>query len=266
MTVRRSHLLITGAATLLAAAALSALPSPWSAWRPATCMPAGCFCEGIRDGLVRQPANTVSGLAFVGVGLLVVFSGRMAPGAAPGAGGLLRTRRVYPALFGGAAVLIGLGTAFFHASLTFAGQTVDVLGMYLLVTFLLVYDLSRLAHLSERLMLALYVAGNAGLFLLLVAAPELRRYVFAALVAAVLALEMLLRRRGGVRMRAQYLAGAVLVLGAGFAAWVLDLTGVACDPDSIVQGHAVWHLAGAGAVWLAFLFYISERAFPDVGG
>jgi hypothetical protein len=262
MTARTSHLLVAGAAMLLAVVgvlALSTQPSPWADLRPATCMPDRCFCEATRDSLVRQPINTISGLLFLPVGLLILFSAGAALPAGAAGENLLRSRPVYARLFGGATILVGLGTAFYHASLTFVGQTVDVLGMYLLVTFLLVYNLSRLSPQPQRVVLGLYVAGNAALLVLLVTVPELRRHVFAALVVAVLASELLIRRRRAVRMRTAYLLGGVLVLAAGFGIWVLDLTGVACDPDGWLQGHAVWHMAGAAATWLVFRFYRSEN-------
>lgn len=261
MIVRPSHLLVAGGATVLAGiavVALATLPSPWADLRPATCMPADCFCEGIRDSLVRQPVNTISGLLFLPVGILILLSGWIGPRVGAGGENLLRTRLVYSQLFGGATILVGLGTALYHASLTFVGQTIDVLGMYLLVTYLLVYNLSRMSPLPQRVVLGVYVLGNAALLGLLITVPELRRQAFAALVVAVLASELLIRRNRRVRMRTRYLLGAVLVLASGFLVWVIDLAGVACDPDGWIQGHAVWHLAGAGATWLVYLFYRSE--------
>jgi hypothetical protein len=269
MIVRPSHLLVAGGVTVLAGIAvmaLATLPSPWADLRPATCMPADCFCEEIRDSLVRQPVNTMSGLLFLPVGILILLTGRRGPRAAAGGENLLRTRRVYSRIFGGATILVGLGTALYHASLTFVGQTMDLLGMYLLVTFFLVYNLSRLSPLPQRTVLALYVLGNAALLVLLLTVPELRRHAFAALVVTVLASEIVIRRRRRVRMRTRYLLGAVLVLAAGFLVWVMDLAGVACDPEGWLQGHAVWHLAGAGATWLVFLFYRSETTSPRADG
>lgn len=243
MRPRSSAALAAGLAMAVAAlvAALAALPSPWEGLRPATCMPAGCFCEGIRDAFVRQPANTLSGLLFVPVGAWILRSSGRALG-----------------LLGGAAILVGVGTAFYHASLTFVGQTVDVLGMYLLVSFLLLHAAGRVHPLSTRTLYAIYAALNAGLLALLVLAPGLRRPAFAALVVATLAAEALARARGTRRMHAGWLAAAVATLAAGYAAWVLDHRGTLCDPASLLQGHALWHAAGALATGFMFLYLRSE--------
>ena len=46
--------------------------------------------------------------------------------------------------YGCALVAIGPGSYFYHATLTFAGQLCDMSGMYLLITFSLVYGASRI--------------------------------------------------------------------------------------------------------------------------
>lgn len=66
-----------------------------------------------------------------------------------------------------------------------------------------------------------------------------------------------MRRRRPGEMDGRYLAAAVLVLTAGFAAWTLDITRLVCAPASVLQGHALWHVAGAAAALLLFRYYAS---------
>jgi hypothetical protein len=33
-----------------------------------------------------------------------------------------------------------------------------------------------------------------------------------------------------------------------------------CDPHSLIQGHAAWHLLDAASAYLLFRFWASERA------
>ena len=116
---------------------LSRLPSPWAAWRPASCMATQCFCEALRDSFVRQPVNAATSLAFLAVAFAVFgaeFTGDRSAGARERG---VRGSPAYAALYAGSLLVVGLGSAFFHASLTFAGQTIDVLGMYLAGTFIL---------------------------------------------------------------------------------------------------------------------------------
>jgi hypothetical protein len=203
----------------------------------------------------------VTGLAFVYVAMLVFFadpSGR-APSAysAP-----LISHPVYRGLYASAALLIGIGTTFYHASLTFWGQTADVFGMYLLATFLVLYNLARSTRVSPALAARLYLVGNTLLVALLVGVPAARRWAVGVLILAALLLEVAARRGEAVVMRTRLFMLAVCSLALGFFVWVLDITRTLCAPYSWLQGHAVWHLAGAAAVWLVFLYYRS--ATPEV--
>jgi predicted membrane channel-forming protein YqfA (hemolysin III family) len=75
-----------------------------------------------------------------------------------------------------------------------------------------------------------------------------------------LALEVRVRRTRPAGVDGRWLTAAVLVLAIGFAAWVLDIRRIACSPESLLQGHALWHLAGAVGSLLLFRYYASEAA------
>jgi hypothetical protein len=229
-------------------------PSAWEGWPRATCLPDHCFCEAIAAGPVAQSANSWSSLAFVVAGLLIAHWSALA-----GAGGLrnrMASEPVYRQLYGYALVATGLGSFFYHASLTFAGQVTDMTGMYLVITFALLYCMS----LARRtIAVTAYLVGNAGLMWFQVSFPDLRRYVFGALVLTVLWLEN--RRRTANRKWLWRGAGA---LGLGFVFWVLDITRVVCAPVSPLQGHAAWHLLGALAGWFLFRYYWSERGADNI--
>lgn len=240
------------------------LTSPdWSRMRPATCMPDNCFCEQVRAGPIRQPANTASGLVFlpVAAGLLALSSRRRARSAGA-AQSLIIRRPVYAWLFVAATAIVGLGTAFYHASLSFVGQTVDVLGMYLVATFAVLYASARLWRVSDSVAASSYIFCNAVLLCGLIAWPEARRYAFAALVVVALILEHGGRTRRLACSDGRYLGAAVAALIAGFGIWVLDITGTACIPGSLLQGHALWHFAGAVSLGLLFAYYVSEAPTP----
>jgi len=237
---------------------LAGFPSPWAAWRAATCMPDHCFCERLRDSLVRQPVNTATSIAFLTVAA-VVWRVAFRPDRALRVRGVrLVASPMLAALFAGALLVIGLGSAFYHASFTFVGQTVDVLGMYLLGTFVILYAVVRTHEVTTRRSAVAYVLGNAALLTLLVLVPELRRWAFAAVVLVAIATEWRARSSGRARGDLRYFAAAVGVLGLGFVFWIIDLLRITCAPMSIVQGHGAWHVLGAAAAALVFGYYVSE--------
>lgn len=232
----------TTALLALAIVLIAPMPSPWAGWRPATCLPLACFCEGIRDQLVRQPANTISSLLFVVPGLALI-------GRGPG------PERIGALTYGGALIVIGLGSAWYHASLTFVGQTFDVLGMYLIGTFALCTAARRRFGISSRTMALGYITINAALLTLLVVAPGARRYAFGGLVIGSLVIDP--RAGDAGRRQRLRLALGLFVVAATF--WALDLSRIGCSPTSWLQGHAVWHGLTAAAAGL-FFHYTTEGA------
>ena len=181
----------------------------------------------------------------------------LSPRASAGAG-RFNSKRVFAVMYGSALLGIGLGSAFYHASLSFIGQSADVLGMYLIATCIVTYNLARVKPLSASAAAIGYILGNAVLLAGLVWFPAARRYVFGLLILLGLALELRARRIDEASRERRLLTIAVAVLLIGFVIWVLDITRRVCAPHSWLQGHAVWHLAGAAAAWFMYL-HLSQQ-------
>lgn len=237
--------------------ALSGIDYSWSGWQPASCMPDHCFCEAQQDALIRQPINAYTNLAFIFVGLVIFFiaqSDRLDSKRHH----LIGSHWIYPLLFALALIITGGGSFFYHASFTFIGQWFDVFGMYLIATFALIYAYARLRPIRRELFLIGYLAMNAMLGYTLIVRPDLRREIFAALIYAVIALEVLYAFVEHPRIKLRYIVGAIGSLAVAYGIWFLDNNTMLCDPTSMLQGHAVWHLLGALAAFLLFLYYRSE--------
>jgi hypothetical protein len=236
--------------------ALAATPA-WDGWAPATCMPAGCFCEALAEQTIRQPVNTWSSFAFVLAAVWVAWLTWQDKREASSSG------RPLPTLFLGtgfalALSVVGLGSAFYHASLTLAGQFVDVLGMYLVITLLIGHSLAQRYALSSGALLSIYLIANLLLATLLWLVPEARRYAFALLVLVFLATEQLRRKTGCGHADSRWLVAAIATLAAAFVIWIADIRGWLCAPESLVQGHAFWHLLGSLSAVMIFAYYRSE--------
>jgi len=227
--------------------------------RPASCLPDKCFCEAIRPHPPAQPANAVSSLAFVVVGLFVFVSAVRLRGRGQAA---MRNRMnseiAYPALFALALVAVGLGSFAYHALLTFNTQFADVFGMYLIATFILIYNLERFRRVRPITLIAGYLGLNAVLAASLYFLPSLRRYLFAALIIGALLLERMYRRNHQVTASTGQLLTAIVLLALGFIIWIGDITRIVCSPHSWLQGHAIWHVLGAAASWYVYSYYRSE--------
>ena len=245
--------------TALAAAAtyalLTMLGPDWTVFTPATCFATHCFCEIPRSGeLVLQPANSWSSLAFVFVGLWVMLAGGARSNRTPFSG-------FAPIWFGLTAIVVGLGSFLLHATLTLWGQFGDVLGMYLFSAFTVAYSFKRWRGLGNGASAAIYLALCAVLIGLLIVMPETRRWMFAVVIVADIVVELWLARPHRPRVEVSWYLWGIALQGAAFTIWILDQTGRLCSGGSLLQGHAVWHLLNAAALYTSYLYYRSERRF-----
>jgi hypothetical protein len=248
--------IVTTAATF---ALLQVLGPDWTQFPPATCLATHCFCElPHADSLLLQPANSWSSLGFVLVGFWIMLAPRRSETTFAG----------WPALwFGFTAVVIGVGSFLLHATLTLWGQFYDVLGMYLLSGFLLAYAVQRWRGWANSAALALYLAVCTMLIALLWIMPETRRWLFAAVLVVALTVELVMARPLRPNVQVSLFGYGLLANTIAFGIWILDNTRTLCMPDSLLQGHAAWHLLGAIAVYFNYRYYCSEqpRAAPKVG-
>ena len=240
-------------AALLTTGALLLLGLDYSQFAPATCKATRCFCERPRVGaLILQPSDSWSAYGYVFVGFLMIVLAR-APSwdsAFP---------RTAATIFGATAIMVGIGSVLLHATLTLWGQFLDVLGMYLVGSFLIVRAVARWQSIPDKVAIVMYFVLCAALTAVLIIEPEVRRWLFAVVLILAIIVELVLARplRNGVLVRF-YLLG-ILAKTVAFAIWIMDQRGTWCWPDSLMQGHAIWHLLGALSIWLNFRYYYSER-------
>ncbi|MEP7133824.1 MAG: ceramidase domain-containing protein [Chloroflexota bacterium] len=227
-------------------------PTVWSTWSPATCLKTGCFCESANaQNPIRQPVNTISSLAFVFSGMLVLAQIRQNNPAR-------RLPDVYTAIMGISSIIIGVGSAFYHASLTFIGQFFDVFGMFLLAAFALVYAWERIWDLRLTTTLSLYLALNLFLSWLQIAIPDTRRYAFAIVLVVALMFEYYFRLKAKPNIEVQWLWIGIGLLTLAYMIWILDNTRLVCLENSLLQGHAAWHILGAVSGLFLYRYYASE--------
>ena len=269
MASRRAE--ITPALWVLALSTALFLAAAFAGWpgAPNGCVEGGgCFCEAARPGFVRQPANTWSDLGFVLVGLAIgAHATRTRMGA--NARNRMRAGGLYPALYAAIVVFMGPGSMYFHASLTRWGGSLDVLSMYFFITFWVVYALARGYDLSRRRFVQLYIGLNAVIAIPQIAIGHASALVFGPLAFAGFVLELLLQPLGGPRpawlpqpapIRTRWVIAGWACFAAAFALWIPSRTGgPLCDPDSLLQGHAAWHLLSAATTGCFYIYWCSEE-------
>ena len=257
MSARLFGTLILALAAAAASLGLLATLGPdWTQFAPATCRATHCFCETPRAGaLVLQPSNSWSSFGFVIIGIWIALANfRQADNRGTAFAGL-------PAVwFGLTSIVIGIGSFLLHATLTLWGQFFDVLGMYLTSAFLIAYAVHRWRGWSGGTAIALYLGLCAVLLGFLIAIPETRRWLFAVVLIGAIIIELGFARPLRASIEVRWYVYGILLQATAFAIWILDLTGIWCNGTGLVQGHAVWHLLNAAALYSNYLYYRSERA------
>lgn len=210
----------------------------WATWPPSTI----AFCEARLCGFPAEPANAWSNLAYVLAGIYVLVWVRRH-----------RRRPLWPA--GVTAIGIGIGSFAFHAFPTFYTEYADLVSMFLLSTYMLAVQLFRVAGLTVRQA----VGGYAVMLLVCCVSLWIHKDVgiaiFGVQLAMATAIEGVLYLRhptGLARPRYRDFWGLIGVFLLSLTFWMLDLTGLVCDPDNHwLQGHALWHVTNSTClIWM----------------
>lgn len=257
---------------LASSGALVAVVWLFGGWPGQTGVSGVPFCERFRPGFVAQPANTFSNGGFVAVAMLVGWRASRDLAGRPAAAAprnRMTTTVFYPAFYAGVAAFLGPGSAAMHASTAAWGGRIDVLSMYLFILWVIAYAWVRLRDGSPRDFLRVYLAATLVLGVPHLAGwiPISSDWIFAALVVTAGALEAVVVRArlasGRPPAKRGYLLGAGACFLLAFGIWIPSRTGgPLCAPESLVQGHAIWHLLCAGSVWLLYCYARSE---PESG-
>jgi len=226
------------------------------------------YCEfnNVSD-FFHQKLNTYSNLAYFFFGVLVIQIGlndfkinKEHP--------LNRLER-FPALsvlFGFCLIYLSFGSAFFHASLTYLGQRVDMNGTYsisiVLFGIALYYVFNKFEFSNQVkkvwiIFLILIVLAFIKIALLISSTKFLSGII---LIQTLLVLIIYLQNR---KEKSLILAisGLVLMIIA-VRIRTLDVQKVGCDPHSFFQGHSIWHLLTALSSFTSYAFFrFSKKRF-----
>ena len=236
--------------------------------------PDTCYCEAfdiadVQSGApgVRQRANTWFNLYSIVTSLLIAFcvwcDRKNGSTVNP-----MRSHCWIPDLYIFAVLFLGLGSMWFHASLTEWGGIIDEMSMFVYASFLVFYSVYRLW--PNGWFFGVGYGVNVLVFTIIGALWKWEwksLTLIIILVVAYLALEVAINIRDCKFMQGKALtivlwSLAVVAIGLATMFWALSQTGgPMCDPNSIWQPHGLlWHpLAGVMAVLLYF-FWRAENA------
>jgi hypothetical protein len=255
-SLRTREVIVAASTAALGLGAVVALG--WADWpgTPFDCSANPCYCEQPVSGLVRQIGNTWSNLGAVVAGLAVAVLAakrrlaRARPHEMIDLFGLLAP----PAL-----VFQGVGSMFFHGGLTVWGSALDAMSMFAIAGLLVLTQFVRLEWLRPQSVVKVWLGLlTAGLLAGFESPPLVAGLVF-VLFLAILATEVRLSSLGRSARGTLFRVGLAVHV-ASVAVWFFSAgEGLPlCRPDSMWQGHGLWHLGAAGAVTLMVLHLLEN--------
>jgi hypothetical protein len=82
---------------------------------------------------------------------------------------------------------------------------------------------------------------------------------FALLLTVATVLEILIMRRRETRSIRGYAYASLGTILVAFLIWNATKTWL-CDPHSLIQGHAIWHVLDAVSAYFLYRYYASESS------
>jgi hypothetical protein len=242
----------------------------WADWLPADEFLHPEYGERIYpDSVFRTRMNTWSNLVYICFGFyaiaLAIYDWRR---KLPLERGYLMVAPVQTLLFGLAGIYLGLGSAFFHASLTRYGQQCDVGGMYATMICLAAFAMGswlprmRLPK-THRIFPTWPVLGTLVVIGSLYFSYYKWDYSFAEISGYITAVLFLYAGvsmiQPGKYLQLRWFVAGVFAITLGSKIRDLDIADQFTGPDSLVQGHALWHLVSCLMYVFLFFYFRSEE-------
>lgn len=223
----------------------------------------GDFCEAAREGLIKQPANTFSNLAFALFGLLAAFQLSKNKFSASNA---ITTSPFVAVFFTALMVALSPGSMAMHATEAYMGGYFDMLSMYLIAAFIFTYALERLLLLNKTQFTGVFITVLAichVFHFLPYPFPFVKfggNFIFGLFLLLSFFFELYNHYKNKTEVSVLWGYAGVFVFLLSFMIWFTGRDAHPwCHPYSFIQAHAIWHILDALALYLVFRFYASEE-------
>jgi hypothetical protein len=209
-------------------------------------------CEFLADGFLAQPINAVSSLAFVLAGFLLFFGGDRG-----------QIRGPHTAAFSATLVAVGVGSAAFHGPGGVVADWIHDGSITALLVLIVAAEIGHSIGWTQRRVVfwwsVVSVAFWSVEWIWSRAGDTLNAPLAAFAVVGVLATQRASAPKPEERSGGR-LVGLTLV-GLGGLIMLLSRTGgPLCAPNSVLQGHAIWHVLAAVGTFVYARFRAAAAA------
>jgi Ceramidase len=224
----------------------------------------GEYCEfDHTDHLFRQKANTYSNLIYFFVGVFIILNTKYSSQKAE----FFNKLQTFPALsicMGLCFIYLSFGSSLFHASLTYVGQRVDMNGTYSISIVLLaigIFQVFSFENFNKYYLLCFIVSALLGFIFL---APLVSSsIVLPLLILSVLALKIITYFKFKKQHYLFLIFLSFMLIWVAIKIRTRDVEKINCDPNAILQGHAIWHILTAASSFCSFAFFRFTKRLPN---
>lgn len=231
---------------------------PWVPLRQWSGLPNIKWCEETLCQVIAEPSNTWSNIAYILAAFMLFFISRKE---------VLKSLRSFSHI----TFWVGVTSFVFHATYAYATQIFDYLGIYLFIGLLILLNLIRIGIIQKEKIFVYLLTGAVGLTIVTAVLAKLGamiQYFVVVLLLLVFITEYFAQKnftQNNITGRPKpsncdfYLMTVLILVSVSFS-WV-DLKRISCDPtDHIFQGHAMWHIVSALAMFTSYFHY---RRYKD---
>jgi hypothetical protein len=160
---------------------------------------------------------------------------------------------------------VGLTSFIHHAAYNFVTQWFDFVGMFAFLIFIFTINLRRLEWIKPEKILTAWLIGTLSFSVLAVVAYFVAiplQISIPIIGLGILLTELKINSMKTSLYRADsmknfYIALFMICFAEVFS--ILDFKRILCEPDSLIQGHGIWHLLGGVALYFLTLHMIKIK-------
>ena len=155
-------------------------------------------------------------------------------------------------------IATGIGSVMFHGPQGPASHFLHDATFLLTLLALVALNLTGVLGWKSRRTWVVFGLSSGVVMAILLVWPESTNIVAGVVVLAIVGVDILVHRSTSIRQR--WWIASVVTMGLAVVLFVLGRTGgPLCDSESIFQGHALWHVLSATALWAYFEATVPAR-------
>lgn len=231
------------------------------------------FCEfnNLKTSLVQR-SNTWSNLGFLFVGTFIVLLSfkdfyRKSKSIRIN---LLIDNPIFSFIMGCSILYLFIGSFLYHASVRYFFQMIDQTGMYAIVFSFTAFHIFRIwpkykfksKKSTSKLVVISFFLVN---FIFILFFKDVNINILFPIVFIIFTALTFIYNRKHKNIYSKIFINSLYLLLFSFSSWILDREGILCDPNSLFQGHALWHILNSIVLLMIYLYYRSENSvLPNI--